>query len=232
MSSPAVELQDVSIRYGRRSILHDVGLVVRHGEVVLLSGSNGSGKSSLLRVAAGACKPSTGRREGVRASYVPATMFASRMSVGSWLKQFPGSNVAPATQLLSLFGFDSQLDVPCRQLSFGNFRKLMLARAMTSDDELIVIDELSAGLDRTGLTAALSQLSQLAMSGRALLIADQDDRLDRYPPATNVRIIEKQLASVEAVAMDADVAIELRGPQSNVHELVESAGKLGFVRLP
>ena len=56
-----LRLEDVTAGYGRLTVLHDVDLVVRRGEVVALLGANGAGKSTLLAAASGLLRPSAGR---------------------------------------------------------------------------------------------------------------------------------------------------------------------------
>ncbi|MBV8703419.1 MAG: ABC-F family ATP-binding cassette domain-containing protein, partial [Acetobacteraceae bacterium] len=74
MSPPVLLLQDISLTFGATPLLTDAGLAVGAGDRVCLVGRNGSGKSSLLRVAAGLVEPDAGRRfaqPGTTVCYLP-----------------------------------------------------------------------------------------------------------------------------------------------------------------
>ena len=69
-----IEVRDVAVRLGGRTVLRDIDLDIGPGEIVTIVGPNGSGKSTLLRVLVGALKPSAGRirrQAGLRLGYVP-----------------------------------------------------------------------------------------------------------------------------------------------------------------
>ena len=69
-----VEIDNLDIRFGRNTVLHDVEMHVEPGEIITIVGPNGSGKTTLLRAIIGAIKPSAGwvkKNPGLRIGYVP-----------------------------------------------------------------------------------------------------------------------------------------------------------------
>ncbi len=228
MTTPAVLAFDrVIVRYGRHIVLNSVSASFAGGEVVAVRGANGSGKTTLLRMSVNAFKPNSGHRVGpARSAYVPATVSPPSLTAGAWLKALPRSTRADPNGALERLGFDGNLDASCRTLSFGNLRKLLLAEALTSGEQLIVIDEVSAGLDDRGLEGLENMIRELKGQRRAIILADQQSR--PIPGADRtIRISDGALE--EAAGHDQVTEMTLRGPQERVTELVEEAAELGFV---
>ena len=77
-------------------------------------------------------------------------------------------------EILEILGFRGDLKASCRQLSFGNLRKLILADALSSQEPFVAIDDASAGLDDRGLVGLASLCEEIAQSGVSVVLADQD----------------------------------------------------------
>ena len=123
-------LDAVTVRLGGRAVLHDVDLAVGPGEVVGVTGPNGSGKTTLLRVAANVLRPAGGRRVGRPAlAYVPAAVDPPLLRARAWLAGVRRVRRVDPSTVLERLAFDGELERPCRELSFGNLRKLLLADA-------------------------------------------------------------------------------------------------------
>ena len=172
-----IELNDVSISYGRRTILDHVSWTVRNGERWALLGENGSGKSTLLSLICAdnpqsyACNISLfGRKRGSGESiwdikrhigYVSPEMHRSYQRAipavnvaASGLKDTVGLYVRPTEQekeqcrwWLDLFGVGHLSDRIFTTLSSGEQRLVLLARAFVKDPELLILDEPLHGLD-------------------------------------------------------------------------------------
>jgi hypothetical protein len=126
---------------------------------------------------------------------------------------------------MAALGFDGDLASPCRALSFGNARKLLLAEAFSSGERLIVVDEASAGLDDTGVAGLRRLVEQVVEAGAAVVIADQQSR--PLPCATRVFRVSQMMLEQDFID-ETTVDLTLRGPVVAKHQLLESAGKLGF----
>ena len=77
-------------------------------------------------------------------------------------------------EILEILGFQGDLDAGCHRLSFGNLRKLILADALSSQEQFIAIDDASAGLDDQGLAGLASLCEEIVANGAAVVLADQD----------------------------------------------------------
>lgn len=172
-----VQLNRVSIRYGARTILHELDWTVRRGEKWALGGDNGSGKSTLLSLVCAdnpqsyACDISLfGRKRGTGESiweikkhigYVSPEMHRAYLkdlpaieivasglhdSIGLYKRPHP-EQMAVCEWWMDIFGVASLKDKPFLQLSSGEQRLALLARAFVKDPELLILDEPLHGLD-------------------------------------------------------------------------------------
>ena len=221
-----VSLTDVHVRYGRIDVLRDLSISVQRGERVSISGANGAGKTTLLRTLAGVLRPQAGRRIGPRrCAYVPAIVDFTRINAGAWLNGVPRSARTDPRVVLEALGFDGDLRGPCRALSFGNSRKLSLAEALSSGESLILIDELSAGLDRRGLDGLAEVMEDLqASTDCSFVLADQQTRsIARCDVAL---IVTRQ--GVQRTSPSDHISVHLTGPIEQLPGLLNATRELGF----
>jgi ABC-type multidrug transport system ATPase subunit len=234
--APAIQLIDVGLTYGKAAALSAVSLQVGFGEIIGVQGSNGSGKTSLLRVLASACPPSTGRRvcNVSAAAYVPATIEPIPMSVQRWLTLLPRRRATDPRDVLERLEFDGRLTGPLRELSFGNLRKAMMAEAISADVQLLAIDEVTGGLDESGAAGLLSLLHEKAERGVAVVVADQG-QLRGIPIHRCILVNRGRVKEVlppsasNGDLLASEQSIGLRGPADRVPELRRLAERLGFV---
>lgn len=176
-----VSVEDVSIKYGAKTVLAHVSLNVEPGEIVTIVGPNGSGKTSLLRAIIGAVKPAQGRvarDPEVRIGYVPQKLHIDPtlpMTVARFLA-LPG-RAAP----VGIAGALAQAGVPdlsgaqMSQLSGGQFQRVLLARALIGKPHLLLLDEATQGLDQPGSAAFYQQIEQVRReTGCAVLMISHE----------------------------------------------------------
>lgn len=174
-------LRGVGKRYRRTWVLRDVDLEVAAGELVSVTGANGSGKSSLLRLCAGVTRPSAGVREPLPAPvrWVPDRVtVAPRLRATEYLQlqgamQGTGPRVVRdrARDLLDRLGLVGGHDAPLGTLSKGNVQKVVLAQAVLTRPRLLVLDEPWTALDSAAHDVLTDLLAELADDGTAVLIA-------------------------------------------------------------
>lgn len=148
-----VAAKGVYVHLGERPILEDIDLQVGPGEIVTLVGLNGSGKTTLVRVLLRLLKPQRGHVEwapGLRIGFSPQHLERDRtlpMTVARFLTL--GAN-APRSRLQALLAevvAGDILDLQLADISGGELHRVLLARAMLREPQLLVLDEPLAGVD-------------------------------------------------------------------------------------
>ena len=165
-----VDVRDMSIRLGGQTILENVDMVIRSGEIVTIVGPNGSGKSSLLRAILGAVRPSEGEvivKPGLRMGYVPQKLHIDHtlpISVHRFLNLPNRVSNGVAARALNQAGAEDLQSAQMTDLSGGQFQRVLLARALLGEPELLVLDEPTQGLDQAGSAAFYRRIENVRQS--------------------------------------------------------------------
>ncbi|MGZ8348380.1 MAG: ATP-binding cassette domain-containing protein [Allosphingosinicella sp.] len=140
-----------------------MSLTVGAGEIVTVIGPNGAGKTSLLRILLGLVPPTSGsveRRDGLSLGYVPQRLVIDPilpLSVKRLMTLTARRPAAAVREALGETGVAALVDAPVQTLSGGEFQRVLLARALLRQPDLLVLDEPVQGVDFAG-EAALYQL--------------------------------------------------------------------------
>lgn len=151
-----IEASDVEVRFGGTAVLTGANVVVRPGEIVTLIGPNGAGKTSLVRALLGLIKPATGkvtRRKGLRIGYMPQKLSVDPslpLTVERFLQLGAARKDADIGAALSEAGVGHVMGNPMQGISGGELQRVMLARALLREPDLLVLDEPVQGVDVTG----------------------------------------------------------------------------------
>ncbi|HEX2642999.1 MAG TPA: ABC transporter ATP-binding protein [Thermoanaerobaculia bacterium] len=189
--SPLLAVDDLTVRYGRRTALDHLSLAVPAGSVYALLGRNGAGKSSLVRCLLGEQRPNTGRalllgrdswRE--RASILaevgvvpeepdaPPSMNARQIS-RFCSRLYPSWNEAGVRDRLERFGVPS--DVAFGKLSKGQKGQVALALALAFSPRLLILDDPTLGLDAYARKTFFEELiGELADRGTTVFLTTHD----------------------------------------------------------
>ena len=176
-----VQIEDLSLRYGARTVLSGVSLNIEPGEIVTIVGPNGSGKTSLLRAIIGAVKPFHGRvfqGAGVKIGYVPQKLHIDEtlpMTISRFLKLPGGVTATDIDEALRQAGVPDLSKAQLSKLSGGQFQRVLLARALIGKPDLLLLDEATQGLDQRGSAAFYQQIEQVRQdTGCAVLMISHE----------------------------------------------------------
>lgn len=183
-----MEIEDVQLDFGERPVLRGATLRVAPGEVVGLTGANGVGKSTLLRVACGLLRPRRGRAavDGIEAprarrrgwigwsppgeaSFTRRLTLRANLAAAARLSGLRGAAAdARVEDLAEAFGFALHLDVAAERCSSGTRQRAALARALLHRPRLIALDEPLRAVDARSAPLLAKALRE-AGADRAML---------------------------------------------------------------
>ena len=188
-----LEARGVRVERGKKAILRDVTLSAEAGEVIGVLGPSGAGKSTLFRALTGEVPPDSGtillggedvtswplwRRARAGVGYIPqsASVFwelAVRANLATY-RIIAGADATDAAvdAAATRVGLAHRLDVRAGELSAGERRRLEFARAITRMPRVLVCDEPFAGVDPHGAAQLGDLLTELAVDGVTVLLAD------------------------------------------------------------
>jgi zinc transport system ATP-binding protein len=176
-----IAAENLDVRMAQVTVLSGISLQVRPAEIVTILGPNGSGKSTLLRALLGIVPASGGRvlrQAGLRVGYVPQRLMIDRslpMTVRRFLSLPTRCTDAQATAALARVGLPGVERKQMTDLSGGQFQRVLLARALLSDPQLLVLDEPTQGLDQAGEAAFYKLIAEVREStGAAVLMVSHD----------------------------------------------------------
>ena len=188
------EGRDLLCVRGERNVFARIGFALDEGQALVLRGSNGSGKSSLLRLMAGLLRPVKGTIDwdgtsvagdpdahNRRLHYVghldavkPALSVSENLAF--WSALWRGQAKADAVnRALARFGLASLADIPARMLSAGQKRRLALSRLIASPAALWLLDEPTIGLDADSVAVLRDVIQEHLGEGGLAVIATHGD---------------------------------------------------------
>ncbi len=178
---PLISAQNISVSLGGVQVLADVSLALTEGEIVTILGPNGSGKSTLLRALLGIVPLSAGmvaRARGLRLGYVPQKLAIDRampLTVRRFLSLPQRSTDHAARQALNRVGLAGQEQAQMAQLSGGQMQRVLLARALLADPQILILDEPTQGMDQQGEAGFYRLIEELRLeTGAAVLMVSHD----------------------------------------------------------
>ena len=238
MSSSILSLHDVKMDIGAYHILHGVDFEVPRGELTMLLGRNGAGKTSTLRTIMGLWRARQGRIQfagkdiqalstpqiaDLGIAYVPESMgIFSDLTVreNMLLAARKASRAADMDEerlkwIFSLFpAVEKFWNHPAGKLSGGQKQMLAVSRAIVEPRELLIVDEPSKGLAPAIINNMIDAFAQLKASGVSILLVEQNINFARRLGDTvavmdNGRIVHR--GSMQALAEDAALQRALLG---------------------
>jgi iron complex transport system ATP-binding protein len=229
--SVVVELDGVGVVRGRATLLDDINWTVREGERWVIIGPNGAGKTTLLQILAAQMFPSRGlvgllgevmgtvdvfevrprigMTSAALADRVPrgeavdnVVMSASYAVLGRWVEEYDPLDVERAGQLMAQMRVDHLVDRTFGTLSEGERKRVLLARALMTDPELLLLDEPAAGLDVAGRESLVGTLSEICTDPYAPATVLVTHHVEEIPEGISHALLLKQGRIVAAGPID------------------------------
>ena len=175
-----LEASGLGVRHGEHTVLHGVNFRIAAGEIVTVVGPNGSGKSTLVRALIGLEPATTGtvrRADRLRIGYVPQRLKVEAglpMTVRRFLSLPERVSDSAAADALMRVGVPGLEDRQLARLSGGQFQRVLVARAMLSRPDLLILDEATEGLAPLIAMEIWRIVKEIRKTGIATVIVDKN----------------------------------------------------------
>ena len=230
MTTPLLDIEGVTKRFGGLVANREISFQVGRGELVGVIGPNGAGKSTLFDLLTGFLAPDAGhiRLDGVSIAGLRPDEI-SRRGVGRTfqkLKPFGGMTVlenvmvgafqktadprqarAEAERALESVGLTDRAHAHARVLSTGQRKRLEMARALATRPRLLLLDEITGGVDQRSIPGLVELVRQLHAAGTALIVIEHNMRVIM---GISQRVVALHLGEVIAVGPPAAVTSDAR----------------------
>lgn len=202
MNDEILKIEDVCLSYGGRHVLCHIDAAVRSRDFIVLTGPNGGGKTTLLRLVAGLLPPTRGRivrRSGVVTGYLPQYRHIDRQFPTTvsqivlsglacrkrlW-QRFTAAHHARVAEVLEQFHLSPLAARPIAELSGGQWQRTLIARALVSHPDLLLLDEPETHLDENA-RAELYRLLAGLCGQCAIVVVSHDEH--QFPHVEGRRI--------------------------------------------
>lgn len=190
-----IEIKDISIQFESKPVLDQVSLTIDRGDFVAITGPNGGGKTTLLRIMLGLLKPDTGNvyyysadgklDKRPKIGYLPQksnidTKFPITVAevirsgqITGFFHRWNEENETIFRQAVELCGVSDYLDKNVGSLSGGMLQRTLLARAIVSDPEIIILDEPLSYVDKNFEHQIYSIMDNLANDKTIILVSHE-----------------------------------------------------------
>ena len=198
MREALLTASDITVRFGGVVAVKNVGFQLRAGEILGLIGPNGAGKTTLLNVVSGLVRPATGTmafdgetitgrkahviaRRGIARTFQIVQPFGNltvlqNVAIGAMFcapgKSGASDVTAAAHEALERVGIASKRDLLPAQLTLSERKRLEMARALATRPQLLLLDEVMAGLNHTEIDRIIALIRELNGTGLSIIVVE------------------------------------------------------------
>jgi zinc transport system ATP-binding protein len=234
-----LEVRDLSVRFGRTVVLHDLSFSVERGHALAILGPNAAGKTVLFRALIGAipCNGMVRWADGTRIGYVPQKLDLERdvpmtgvdfLRARAALVPRPADSrtrtrqdrVATVFRALELVGVSrSAAHQPIGTLSGGQFQRLLVAFALVGDPNVLLLDEPTAGVDEPGQERLNELVRRLQREQRLTVLFISHELSVVYRYATDVLCLSRDRVCIgpPRTVLTPDLLHEMYGAPMDYH---------------
>jgi len=192
-----LEVRDVSKEFGGLRALSKINVVVEEGSISGVIGPNGAGKTTLFNCITGTFSPTSGEivfddtsivglkphritRRGIARTFQNIRLFANMTTIENlmvaldWGRDTKGHIVERAFEILDFVGIRRLADERSTALSYGDQRRLEIARALATGPKLILLDEPAAGMNPAEKAALMALIRKIRTAGTTVLLIEHD----------------------------------------------------------
>ncbi len=220
MSETLLSLQNICVSYGSESVLKDVSLSLRRGEILGIRGENGAGKTTMMRLMAGLIRPDAGVRAAHpslknRICYVPQEIslyptLTGKQNLSFWAEIYGlrGKSKQMRIQyLLKLMNLESKANKRVETYSGGMKRRLNMAASLVIIPALLLLDEPTVGADMRSIDFMMDTVRRMKENGCSVVIISHSDMdleslSDRIMTLQNGAVIEEIQVTSDTLKSD------------------------------
>lgn len=176
-----IKISNLEVKYGSKFVLKNMNLSLNAGEIVTIVGPNGSGKTTLFKAIIGTVPISKGTIEvkpNLRIGYVPQQLKIDQtlpITVERFLKLSNINFEKSLDKTELILGSKDLLDVQINSLSGGEMQRVLLARALINDPQVLLLDEATRGLDQPGVAAFYRKIENIRKSTNCAILMISHD---------------------------------------------------------
>ncbi|BEP28437.1 metal ABC transporter ATP-binding protein [Helicovermis profundi] len=193
-----LELKNITVKYSDKIILDDVSLTIKKHDFLGIIGQNGTGKTTLLKTILGLIKPISGtikKESKIKLGYVPQFSNFDKnfpISVNEVVKmgsisnkiipffKFSDSDNKKTEDIIKLIGIEDIKDNNINELSGGQLQKTLIARALMTNPDILILDEPTASLDSTSTKDIYEILHKLNKEKAIILVSHDVNVISSY----------------------------------------------------
>ena len=175
-----IEISKLEVKYGSKKVLQNINLSLNANEIVTIVGPNGSGKTTLFKAIIGSVPLSKGKisiKPNLRIGYVPQQLKVDQtlpITVERFLKLATRNN-NDIEKMIAFFGSENIFREQINSLSGGQMQRVLLARALVNEPEILLLDEATRGLDQPGIAAFYRKIENISKETNCAILMISHD---------------------------------------------------------
>ncbi|NRT72740.1 ATP-binding cassette domain-containing protein [Clostridium beijerinckii] len=181
MNIPIIKIKNLVKKYDDRLIFDDVSLDIMKGESIALTGHNGMGKSTLIKILCGLTSITSGeviRDKNLKFNYIPENFSQLNIKAGEYIKligEIEGISkddfVKKTNYLYKEFNLENMINTSMKNLSKGTLQKISVVQALLSKPDILLLDEPLSGQDSDSQKTFIRMVRELIKDGVTVIMS-------------------------------------------------------------